>query len=68
MESIKDVLERSKKVLERIKSENPPDAKVLIVAHDFFLRTLHFNIVGYTDDTDFRIFGFKNGSITKYAI
>ncbi|MBQ6313641.1 histidine phosphatase family protein [Candidatus Saccharibacteria bacterium] len=68
MESIKDVLERSKKVLERIKSENPPDAKVLIVAHDFFLRTLHFNIVGYTDDTDFRIFGFKNGSITKYVI
>ncbi len=68
MESIKEVLARSKKALERIKTENPPDAKVLIVAHDFLLRTLFFNIVGYNDDSDFRRVSFKNSSITELEI
>ncbi len=68
MESIKDVLVRSKKALDRIKKENPSNAKVLIVAHDFLLRTLYFNIVGYNDDSDFRSIHFKNGSITEVDV
>ncbi|MBQ3474375.1 histidine phosphatase family protein [Candidatus Saccharibacteria bacterium] len=68
MESNREVLARSKKVLDRIKSENPPDARVLIVAHDFLLRTLYFNIVGYTDDSDFHSVHFKNSSITEFEI
>lgn len=68
MEPIKDVLARSKKVLERIKSENPPDAKVLIVAHGVLLKTMHFNIVGYDDDTDFWGYHLENGSLTEYEI
>ncbi|MBR2831037.1 histidine phosphatase family protein [Candidatus Saccharibacteria bacterium] len=68
MEPILDVLTRSKMVLERIKAENPPDAKVLVVGHGVLLKTLHFNIVGYTDETDFWSFHFKNGDVMEYEI
>lgn len=68
MEPIKNVLTRSKKVLERIKNENTPDSNVLIVAHDILLKTMHFNIIGYDDDTDFSTFHFENGAISEYDI
>lgn len=68
IEPIKDVLARSKKVLERIKSENPPEARVLVVAHGVLLKTFHYNIVGYDDDTDFYDFHLKNGEIVEYEI
>ena len=68
MEPILDVLTRSKMVLERIKAENSPDAKVLVVGHGVLLKTLHFNIVGYTDETDFWSFHFKNGDVMEYEI
>ena len=51
IEPINDVLARSKKILERIKAENPNDAKILIIGHGTLLKTLHFNIVGYDDNT-----------------
>ena len=68
MESIKDLLARSKRVLERIKAENSADAKILIVGHGSFLKTMHFNIVGYTDETDFRSFRLENGDMAEYEI
>lgn len=68
IEPIKDVLARSKKVLERLKAENPPDAKVLVVGHGTLFKTLHFNIIGYDDDTDFWSFHLKNGEIAEYDI
>lgn len=68
IEPINDVLARSKKVLERIKAENPNDAKILIIGHGTLLKTLHFNIVGYDDNTDFSNFHLGNGEIAEYDI
>lgn len=68
IEPINDLLARAKRVLERIKSENPPDARVLIVAHGTFFKALHFNIVGYDDDTDFLSFHLKNATLAEYDI
>ena len=68
MEPIKDVLVRSKRVLEKIKSENSADAKILIVGHGVLLKTMHFNIVGYDDETDFWSFHLKNGDVVEYDV
>ena len=68
MEPIKHLFARSYKVLERIKSENSPDAKILIIAHGVLLKTMHFNIIGYDDSTDFSSFHLKNGEIVEYDI
>lgn len=68
IEPINDLLARSKKVLEHLKAENPPNAKILIVGHEIFFRTLHFNIVGYDGNTDFWTFHLKNGGIAEYEI
>ena len=40
----------------------------LMVGHGVLLKTLHFNIVGYTDETDFWSFHFKNGDVMEYEI
>ena len=69
MESIKDLLARSQKVLERLKAENPPDAKILVVGHGTMFKALHFVIVGYDDNTDFSKFEIiKNGAIDEYEV
>ena len=68
MEPILDVFKRSKKVLERIKAENPEDARVLVVAHGTFLKTFHFNIIGYNLDTDITTFKLGNGEMRGYEI
>lgn len=68
IEPIKDVLARSKKVLERIKAENPNDAKVIVFGHGTLFKTLHFNIIGYDDTTNFSDFNLKNGGIAEYDI
>ena len=68
IEPIKDLLARSKKVLDRLKAENPPDAKILVVGHGTLLKTLHFNIIGYDDDTDFLSFNLKNGDVVEHEI
>ena len=68
IEPIQEVFARSKQVLDRIKAENPPEAKVLVVAHGVLLKTMHFNIVGYDSNTDLHSFHFKNGDIFEYDI
>ncbi|MBR2725618.1 histidine phosphatase family protein [Candidatus Saccharibacteria bacterium] len=69
MEPIKDLLARSQKVLDRLKAENPPNAKILVVGHGTMFKALHFVIVGYDDNTDFSSFNIiKNGAIDEYDI
>ena len=68
IEPIKSVLERSKRALDCIKAKNKPGAKVLIVGHEALFRTLHFNIVGYDDNTAFQDFHLKNGTVAIYDI
>ena len=68
IEPIKEVLKRSRKFLELVKSENSDTARVLVVAHGELLKTLHFNIVGYNDETDFLSFHLENGELKEYEI
>lgn len=68
IEPIKDVLARSKRVLKRIKAENPANAKVLVIAHGALLQALNFCIVGYDDDTDFGTFELDNTALAEYEI
>jgi len=68
IEPINDVLARSEKALERIKAENPPDAAVLVVGHGALLKMIHFNIIGYDDNTDFLSFHLGNGEIVEHEI
>jgi probable phosphoglycerate mutase len=67
-ESLKDTLIRSQKVLDRIKAEQPANAHVLVVGHGALLKTVHYCIVGYDEDTDFRGFHIHNGEIVEYDI
>ena len=67
-ETLKDTLARSQKVLDRIKSEQPANARILIVGHGSILKTLHYNIIGFDEDTNFHDFHISNGEIVEYDI
>ena len=67
-ETLQQTLDRAKLVLDRIKSEQPTTAHVLVVGHGALLMGVHYNIVGYNVDTDFRTFHLHNGDIAEYNI
>lgn len=68
IESIRDLLARSRGFLDWLIATHDNDARILIVAHGAFLKALHYSIVGYDDDTDFYDFYLKNGEIMEYDI
>ena len=68
IEPVRDVLARAKKFLERVKAENLDEVKILVVGHGTLLKMLHYNIVGYDDETDFHEFYMENGEIVEYDI
>lgn len=68
IEPVRDVLARAKKFLERVKTENSDEAKILVVGHGTLLKMLHYNIVGYDDEADFREFYMENGEVVEYDI
>lgn len=68
IEPIQDLLRRSQIFLEKLKANHRPDDRILIVAHGALLRTMHFNIVGYDDNTDFPAFRFQNCEMREYTI
>ena len=68
MESIKELLARSRSFLESLIASHDADAQILVVAHGAILKTLHYNIIGYDDDTDFYDFHLENGEIVEYDI
>ena len=65
IESIQDCLARAKKFLDKIKKEYP-NKNILIVSHGSFIKTLHFNLVGYDENTDFLSFNPKNTTLYEY--
>lgn len=67
IESIKEILERSRKFLCFVK-EHYQDKTLLIVSHGGFMKALHFNIVGYDENTDFNSFFPDNGEIYEYVL
>lgn len=68
MEPLTAVFERSREFFEKIKKKHPADAKILVVGHGGMLKTLHYNIVGYDQNTDFMNVHFKNGDIWEYEV
>lgn len=62
IESIKDCLLRAKKIIDKIKEEYP-NKTILLVSHGSFIKTLHFNLIGYDENTDFLSFNPKNSII-----
>ena len=67
VEPVKNVFLRSKEFLDKIKNKYK-NKTILIVSHHAVLRALHYNIVGYNDDTNLLSFHPLNGKIYKYAI
>lgn len=67
IESIKDCLLRAKKFIDKIKEEYP-DKTILLVSHGSFIKALHFNLIGYDENTDFLSFNPKNSIIYEYEI
>jgi len=65
IESIQDCLLRANKFLKKIKEEYP-NKSILIVSHGSFIKALHFNIIGYDENTDFLSFDPKNTILYEY--
>jgi len=65
IESIQDCLARAKAFLDKIKREYP-NKNILIVSHGSFMKTLHFNLIGYNENTDFLSFNPKNTTLYEY--
>lgn len=66
IEPIKNVFARSKAFLGKLKATHKDTDRILIVAHGTLLKTMHYNIVGYDDDTDLRTFHLENGKMYEY--
>jgi len=67
LESIKDMLTRCEKFLNKIKTEYK-DKRILIVSHGCLIKGLHFSITGYDENTYFLSFYAENTTIYKYEI
>lgn len=67
IESIQDCLLRAKRFIDKIKQEYP-NKTILIISHGSFIKTLHFNIIGYDANTDFLSFNPKNSVLYEYEI
>lgn len=67
VETPKELLERSKSFLDDIK-EKYKDKTILIVSHSGLIKALHFNIVGYDNNTDLLSFYANHNEIYEYNI
>lgn len=68
IEPIKDVLARTKTMLDDIKTKHNDTDIILIVTHGQAARGLHHNLVGYTDDTDWWSVNYDNAEVKKYEL
>lgn len=68
IEPIKTLLARAQIFLDKLATTYPDNVSILVVAHGALLRAIHFNIVGYDDDTDFPAFWFQNCEMREYNL
>lgn len=68
MEPVRDVLARTKAVLDDIENKHDNDSRILIVSHGQVSRGLNFNLVGYDDDTVWWSCEFGNAEVKEYEI
>lgn len=67
VEPVRDIMKRTQIFLENLK-EKYPDKTILLVSYAATIKALHFNIVGYDDDTYFYSFKPENGGAYEYDI
>ena len=67
LREVSDLLNRTKLFLDKIK-KTYSDKTILIVSHSATIRALHFNIVGYDENTNFLSFVPKNAEVYKYEL
>ena len=67
-EPAKEVLARAKEFLDDVREKYPVNAQIVVVAHGSLLKALHYNIVGYTDETNFHEVYFKNAEMKEYEV
>lgn len=67
VEGIRQLLDRTKEFLDKLKLKYG-DKTILIVSHSATIRALHFNIIGYDEETNFLSFSPKNGEVYEYDI
>lgn len=67
IESIQDCLLRANKFLSKIK-EKYPNKSILIISHGGFIKALHFNLIGYDENTDFLSFNPQNTTLYTYEL
>ena len=67
IEPIRSCLDRAKKFLDKI-NKKYSNKNILIVSHGSFIKALHFNLVGYDEDTDFLSFNPQNAVVYEYEL
>ena len=67
VESCRDLFDRAKYFLDKLKKEYE-DQSILIVSNGAFIKALHYVIVGYDQNTDFLSFHPKNTTLYFYEI
>lgn len=67
IEPVQDCLKRAKKFLNKINKEYK-NKNILIVSHGSFIKTLHFNLMGYDENTDLLSFSPKNAVVYEYEV
>ena len=65
IENIKECLNRAKVFLDKLKKDYP-NKTILIISHGSFIKALHFNIIGYDENTDFLSFRHANTRVYEY--
>lgn len=67
IESIQKCLLRAYKFIEKLNSHYK-DKTILIVSHGSFIKALHYNLIGYDENTDFLSFHPQNSTVYEYVI
>ena len=67
IETPKEVLNRAKLFINYLKSKYK-DESILVVSHAGIMKALHYNIVGYDENTDLKEFYCKHNEIYEYKL
>ena len=67
IETIRELLNRTKNFLNDLKSKYL-DKNILVVSHEATIRALHYNIIGYNENTNFKNLKVDNCCLLKYNI
>lgn len=67
IEKVQDLFKRAKLFLNDIKQKYP-NKNILIVTHEATIRAIHYNIIGYNENTNLKELKINNCCLLKYKI